>query len=95
MIVLLVQFTVKAGSEQEAQKIIQTMTEHTRKEPGCRQYVGHQSTDDPQQFMFYEVYDDQAALDAHRAAPYFQKHIVGEMDKIIEGRSRNLYRPIE
>ena len=71
------------------------MQENTRREPGCRQYVGHQSSENPRQFMFYEVYDDQAALDAHRAAPYFQEHVDGGFDTIIETRTRQLYRPVE
>jgi quinol monooxygenase YgiN len=93
MIVLLVQFTVKPGSEGQAREIIRIMQEHTRREPGCRYYVGHQSTEDPRQFMFYEAYDDKAALDAHRAAPYFHEHIEGTLDEIIEDRTRQLYRP--
>ncbi len=95
MIVLWVQFTVKPGSEDTARDVIHVMQEHTRREPGCRQYVGHQSTENPSQFMFYEVYDDQAALDAHWAAPYFKEHVKGRLDAVIENRTRHLYRPID
>jgi quinol monooxygenase YgiN len=95
MIVLSVQFTVKPGSEDTAREIIRIMQENTRREPGCRQYVGHQSNEDPRQFMFYEAYDDQAALDAHWAAPYFKEHVKGRLDPIIETRTRHLYRPVE
>ena len=31
-------------------------------------YLAHRSTTDPRRFFLYEQYDDQAALDAHRAA---------------------------
>jgi quinol monooxygenase YgiN len=95
MIVLWVQFTVKPGSEGEAREILHTMQEHTRREPGCRQYVGHQSTENPQQFMFYEVYDDRAAVDAHRAAPYFKEYIEGRLEQILESRTRHFYSPVE
>jgi autoinducer 2-degrading protein len=95
MIVLSVQFTVKPGTEDQAREIIRIMQEHTRREPGCRQYVGHQSTEDPRQFMFYETYDDKAALDAHWASSYFKEHIQGALDKIIETRARHLYFPVE
>src|SRR5260221_1675856 len=43
---------------------IRVLQEHSRKEPGCLMYVGHQSTEDPRKFMFYEQYKDQAALEA-------------------------------
>ena len=34
-------------------------------EPGCLVYRPHRSTKDPDLFMFYEIYADRAALDAH------------------------------
>ena len=37
-------------------------------EPGCMVYRPHRSTSDPDVFMFYEVYRDDAAFEAHRNA---------------------------
>lgn len=42
-----------------------------RDEPGCRRFNVLQDEGDPDVYYFYEVYDDQAALDAHRAAPHY------------------------
>lgn len=39
-------------------------------EPGCLVYRPHRSTTDPEQFIFYEQYQDEAAFDAHRADPH-------------------------
>ena len=39
-------------------------------EPGCLIYRVHRSTSDPELFMFYEMYVDDAALDWHRSAPH-------------------------
>ena len=94
MIVLLVQFVVKPGQEQRARELIGIMEQQTRKEPGCVQYVGHQSTEDPRRFFFYEAYKDEAALQAHRDAPYFAANVTNGLDKIIERRERALYRPV-
>ena len=38
-------------------------------EPGTVMHVIHQAKDDPDTVYFYEVYDDQAALDAHSQGP--------------------------
>jgi len=38
-------------------------------EPGCLVYRPHRSTKDPDVFVFYEQYKDDAAFDAHRKAP--------------------------
>ena len=39
-------------------------------EPGCLVYRMHRSTRDPDLFLFYEMYADEAALEAHRTAPH-------------------------
>lgn len=39
-------------------------------EPGCLVYRPHRSTKDPDLFLFYEMYESDAAFDAHRAAPH-------------------------
>jgi quinol monooxygenase YgiN len=39
-------------------------------EPGCLVYRVHRSTSDPDLFLFYETYADDAAFDLHRKAPH-------------------------
>ena len=95
MLVLIVHFLVKQGEEENAKEWMRKMQEHTRREPGCRLYVGHQSTEDPRRFCFYEQYDDQAALDAHRAAPYFDRFVTNGLAKLIEGITQELFMPVD
>jgi quinol monooxygenase YgiN len=95
MIVLKVDMVVKAGTEQKCREYIQILQEHSRKEPGCLLYIGHQSTEDPRKFLFYEQYKDAAALDAHRNAPYFKQYVSEGLDTIMENRRRDLYEPID
>jgi quinol monooxygenase YgiN len=95
MVVLLVQFTVTAGSEQQARTFIQKMTEHTRREPGCRMYLGHQSAESSRRFILYEQYDNKDALDAHRATPYFRDYITNGLGKLMESVTRELFQPIQ
>ncbi|MGC5172153.1 putative quinol monooxygenase [Microbacterium sp. DT81.1] len=40
-------------------------------EPGCVRFDVNQVVYTPTRFVFYELYADLAALDAHRAAPHF------------------------
>jgi len=39
-------------------------------EPGCLVYRVHRSTTNPELFLFYEMYADDAAFDLHRKAPH-------------------------
>jgi len=95
MIVLKVDMLVKPGTEEKCREYIRILQEHSRREPGCLMYIGHQSTEDPRRFLFYEQYKDTAALEAHRNAPYFRQYVIGGLDAIMEQRSRELYTLVE
>jgi quinol monooxygenase YgiN len=97
MLVLIVTYTVQPDKEEQARDYVRQMQEHTRKEPGCRFYAGQQSLDNPRRFCFYEQYENQAALDAHRAAPYFQQYIANGLATIIEPGTRvqELFTPVQ
>jgi autoinducer 2-degrading protein len=43
-----------------------------RDEPGCFRFNVLQDEADPNVYYFYEVYADQAALEAHRGMPHYE-----------------------
>ena len=67
MLTFTAKLTVKAGQEAEFERIMRAAVPRVREEPGNHAYIFHRSQENPRVFMFYEEYDDQAALDAHRA----------------------------
>ncbi len=95
MICVAVTYVVKPGHEDEAIALFGTLTELTRAEPGCRMYVAHRSPADPRRFFLYEQYDDEAALEAHRAAPHFERYVKQGLLTIIESRTPEIYAPLE
>ncbi len=62
------------AAEGKADELAGVLTEQVgvirKTEPGCLVYTLHRSVKDPRAFLFYEVYADQAAFDAHRASPH-------------------------
>ena len=48
--------------------LVEQAAEVRRREPGCLAYRVHRSTTDPDLFVFYETYVDDAAFDLHRSA---------------------------
>jgi len=55
-------------------------------EPGCLAYRLHRSTKDPDAFLFYETYVDDAAFDAHRASPHLAAYRKRREDEgLLEG----------
>jgi quinol monooxygenase YgiN len=95
MIVLKVDMLVKAGTEENCREYIRILQEHSRREPGCLMYIGHQSTENPRKFLFYEQYRDEAALQAHRNSAHFKQYVIGGLDTIMEQRTRDLYRTLD
>ena len=45
-----------------------------KNEPGCLVYRPHRSTKDPDVFIFYEQYKDDAAFDVHRKSPVLAEY---------------------
>jgi quinol monooxygenase YgiN len=94
MICVAVTYVIKAGHEEEAIALFHKLAPATRAEPGCRLYVVHRSTTDTRRFFLYEQYDDQAALDAHRAAPHFEQYAKNGLFPLLESRVPEIYEPI-
>ena len=46
---------------------------NSRKEPGCLRFDVIKHLDNPPRFGFYEVYKDEAAVQAHRQTPHFAR----------------------
>jgi quinol monooxygenase YgiN len=91
MICVAVTYVIKAGHEDEAVALFRQLIPATRAEAGCRMYLVHRSPSEPRRFFLYEQYDDQAALDAHRAAAHFAKYVTGGLFQILENRAPEIY----
>lgn len=73
MIVLHVTIQVKPEHVADFLEVVRHDAEHSEKdEPGCLRFDVLQDRDDPNRFYFYEVYRDEAALEAHRQTPHFK-----------------------
>ena len=73
MIVILARFRLRDGKESEALKAMHTMAEQVRDgEAGCLAYLCHRSFAEPSEIVWYEVYEDDAALAAHSSSEHMQ-----------------------
>ena len=95
MIVLVAKYTAKAGKGDTVAEALTRMAPLVRAgEPDCLVYHANRSTDNPDFFLLYEIYRDQAALAAHRETPHFKEIIEGTIVPLLEGRARELYAPV-
>jgi (4S)-4-hydroxy-5-phosphonooxypentane-2,3-dione isomerase len=73
MQVLVVEFRVRREHAAAFEAAIVANAEASRTlEPGCRQFDVCRDAQRPEVFMLYELYDDDAAIAAHLAAPHFR-----------------------
>lgn len=94
MVVLAVTWMAKVGHENEVAGIFATLTEASRKEPGCAMYQVHRHKTDSRRFFIYEQYKDDAALEAHRAAPHFLQFAKKELPKVADRVEGHLFEPL-
>ncbi len=76
MVILQVTLQVKPEHVSEFLEVVRYDAEHSEKdEPGCLRFDISQDLRDPNRFYFYEVYRDEAALEAHRRTPHFKLYV--------------------
>jgi autoinducer 2-degrading protein len=95
MIVLTAKYFVKAGHGDEVLAALRRMAPLVKAgEPGCALYHANRSADNPDLFLLYEHYTDQAALDGHRNTPHFKEIIEGIIVPLLDKRERELYQSV-
>jgi (4S)-4-hydroxy-5-phosphonooxypentane-2,3-dione isomerase len=95
VIVLVAKYTVKTGQGDAVEAALRRMAPLVAAgEPGCTLYHANRSTENPDIFLLYEHYTDQAALEAHRATPHFKEIIEGTIVPMLDARQRELYASV-
>ena len=76
---------IKEGMQSQFEEVAKKLVAAVRaNEPGCKLYALHRS-EDPLVYVFMERYDDQAAVEAHRASDHFKTY-GREMGQYMDGR---------
>jgi quinol monooxygenase YgiN len=90
MIVLIAMLRAKQGKEKQVEGILKAMIPNVQNEKGATKYILHRAKDDPNQFLFYEEYTDQAALDVHNATSYF-KELGKNLNGLLDGEAKGVF----
>jgi quinol monooxygenase YgiN len=92
MVVLVAKYHVKPGHGDTVEAALKRMAPLVKMgEPGCTLYHANRSKDNPDLFLLYEHYRDDAALAAHRETPHFKEIIEGTIVPLLDKRERELY----
>jgi quinol monooxygenase YgiN len=89
-----VMWEVRDGEIAAAADIVTRFVPEARKEPGLELLMVNQCTTNPAQFLFYEVFKDAAAFEAHQETPHFRTLILEEALPRLSKRERVQYAPL-
>ena len=89
-----VMWQVRDGEEDAAADIIARFIPEARKEPGLELLMVNRSATIPGQFLFYEVFTDEAAFAVHQDTPHFRTMILEEALPRLSKRERVQYVPL-
>jgi quinol monooxygenase YgiN len=91
MIAIVVELKVPSNATKDFRALAEG---HARRclerEPGCQQFDITQDPADPEQWLFYERYRDEAALDAHRKTDYLATFLAATKPHIADRKMRRL-----
>jgi quinol monooxygenase YgiN len=73
--VIIARIPVKPESIEQFLTAAKTMVEKSNLEQGCLVYKLYQEVGNPSSFIFYELYEDQEAVDIHHSSLYFKSFI--------------------
>ena len=93
-VVLSVRWIARDGEADTVADILRRVAPLTRAEPGCIQYEVHRHADDPNTFMLFERFVDEAALEAHTASPHVQELVFQQALPLLEVRERTSLIPL-
>jgi quinol monooxygenase YgiN len=83
-LILVVSFRARAGGAAALERRLRQMATLSLAEPGCLEYTLHADADDPDRYLLYEQWADQAALDLHDATTYVHEFIAAFPDLLAE-----------
>ena len=79
------------GEADAVADILARFAPQARQEPGVKLFLVHRAVENPAQFLFYELFEDLAAFEAHQQTPHFKALIVGEGVPRLAKRERVQY----
>ena len=92
---LVARYRAASGRGDEVEDALREMAATVeRDEPTCLVFRASRSVEEPEVFVLYEEYVDEAALLGHRETPHFRRLIEGTVVPLLESRERDVLRPV-
>jgi quinol monooxygenase YgiN len=90
-LLVVAQWEAKEGQADKVADILHRFLPEAQNDPGSKLFLISRGKENPAQFLFYELFVDEAALKAHQESAYFKTYIAGEALPLLSKRERAQY----
>ena len=90
-VLVVAQWEAKHEEADKVADILRRFVPHAQGEPGVKLFLIGRGKENPAQFLFYELFADDAAFTAHQASDHFKTLIAGEALPLLAKRERAQY----
>ena len=90
-LLVVAQWEAKAEQADRVAEILRGFLPQAQSEPGVKLFLISRAKDNPAQFLFYELFRDEAAFKAHQESAHFKTYIAGQALPLLAKRERAQY----
>src|SRR4051812_45746314 len=90
-LLVVAQWEAREGQADRVADILSRFLPEAQREPGAKLFLISRAKDNPAQFLFYELFRDEAAFKAHQDSTHFKTYIAEQALPLLARRERTQY----
>jgi len=90
-LLVVAQWEAREGQADHVADILSRFLPVAQAEPGANLFLISRAKENPAQFLFYELFRDEAAYKAHQESAHFKTYIAGQALPLLARRERTQY----
>ena len=90
-LLVVAQWEANEGESDRVADILSRFLPEAQREPGAKLFLISRARENPAQFLFYELFRDEAAFKAHQESAHFKTYIAGQALPLLAKRERAQY----
>jgi quinol monooxygenase YgiN len=90
-LLVVAQWEAKDGEADRVAGILARFLPEAQREEGAKLFLISRARENPAQFLFYELFRDEAAFKAHQESAHFKTYIAGQALPLLAKRERTQY----
>ena len=90
-LLVVAQWEAKEGQADKVADILARFLPEAQREAGAKLFLISRARDNPAQFLFYELFRDEAAFKAHQDSTHFKTYIAEQALPLLARRERTQY----